>query len=417
MKPGEVMNKYFVDLHVHIGRAGEDMPVKITAARTLTVAGILEECMIRKGINIVGIVDASSPQVQTDLQKLLECGDLLEMPGGGLRYKEKVTLIAGGELETTDRVIDFKGDQRDKNAHCLCYFPQLSQIREFTREMSKPGRVKNIGLSSQKCNLTMQGLWEIVNFLGGIMIPAHAFTPHKGVYGNCVRRIRELLIEEAWAAVPAVELGLSSDSNYADMISELGDKTFVSNSDAHSLPKIGREYNIMYMEQPDFEELVKALRRQEGRGVIGNFGFDPKLGKYHRTYCEECNFVADAPPPVAACTKCGCKVDGRMVVMGVIDRIYQIRDAEIPRPPDHRPYYQHQIPLANLPGIGKKTLDKLLREFTEMEVLHKISRPELTGLVGEKTAELIVLARQGRLEVSAGGGGHYGRVTGRKGED
>ena len=408
------MEKYFVDLHVHIGRAGQGQPVKITAARSLTVPGILEECMVRKGINIVGIVDASSPHVQIDLQKLVESGDLREMPGGGLRYKEQVTLILGGEVETTDRVTDFEGKQRDRSAHCLCYFPRLAQIHEFTGELSKPGRVKNTGLSSQKCNLTMQELWEIVSFLGGIMIPAHAFTPHKGLYGSCVRSIRELLSEEAWAAVPAIELGLSSDSNYADMISELSGKTFVSNSDAHSLPKIGREYNIMCMEQPTFEELVKALRREEGRGGIGNYGFDPKLGKYHRTYCEECNFVADTPPPAVACTKCGCKVDGRRVVMGVIDRIYQIKDNEIPRPPDHRPHYQHQIPLANLPGIGQKTLDRLLGSFNEMEVLHKISKSELTELVGEKTAELIVLAREGGLEVSAGGGGHYGRVKGRK---
>lgn len=411
------MEKFFVDLHVHIGRAGQGQPVKITAARSLTVPGILDECMIHKGINIVGIVDASSPHVQIDLQKLVENGDLREMPGGGLRYKEKVTLILGGEVETTDRVTDFAGQQRDRSAHCLCYFPRLAQIREFTEELSKPGRVKNTGLSSQKSYLTMQSLWEIVDFLGGIMIPAHAFTPHKGVYGSCVRSIRELLSEEAWAAVPAIELGLSSDSNYADMISELSDKTFVSNSDAHSLPKIGREYNIMDMEQPTFEELVKALRRLEGRGVIGNFGFDPKLGKYHRTFCEECNFVADTPPPAAACTKCGCIVDGRRVVMGVIDRIYQIRDAENPKPPHHRPNYQHQIPLANLPGIGQKTLNKILGVFTEMEVLHKISKPELIQLVGEKPAELIVLAREGGLEVSAGGGGHYGRVKGRKGDD
>ena len=411
------MEKYFVDLHVHIGRAGLGQPVKITAARSLTVPGILDECMVRKGINIVGIVDGSSPHVQIDLQKLVDSGDLREMPEGGLRYKEKVTLILGGEVETTDWVTDFEGKQRYRSAHCLCYFPSLAQILEFTGELSKPGRVKNTGLSSQKCNLTMQELWETVNSLGGIMIPAHAFTPHKGVYGSCVGSIRELLSEQAWAAVPAIELGLSSDSNYADMIFELGAKTFVSNSDAHSLPKIGREYNIMYMKQPTFEELVKALRREEGRGVIGNFGFDPKLGKYHRTYCEECDFVADTPPPVVACTKCGCKVDGRRVVMGVIDRIYQIRDNDIPRSPDHRPHYQHQIPLANLPGIGQKTLDKILGSFTEMEVLHKISKSELTELVGEKIAELIVLAREGGLEVSAGGGGHYGRVKGRKGDN
>ncbi len=408
------MNKYFVDLHVHIGRAGDGSPVKITAARSLTVAGILEECMVRKGIDIVGIVDASSPKVQIDLARLMEAGFLRAMEGGGLRYKESVTLILGGEVETTDRVAGGAGVERERSAHCLCYFPHLPQMKEFTGEMSKPGRMKNPTLSSQKCRMTIQGLWELVHGIGGIVIPAHVFTPHKGVYGSCVSSLREILTPEAWASIPAVELGLSSDSNYADMISELAGKSFISDSDAHSLPKIGREYNIMCMQEPNFDELVLALRREGGRSVTGNYGFDPKLGKYHRTYCEDCSFTVRESPPVTACTQCGTKADGRNVVMGVIDRIYLIRDHDRPVPPDHRPHYQHQIPLQNLPGIGPRTLEKLLGFNTEMEVLHKLSEQEICKLVGSQTAELIILAREGKLTVSAGGGGHYGRVTGRK---
>lgn len=409
------MNKYFVDLHVHIGRAGKSTPVKITAARSLTVAGILDECMSKKGIDIVGIVDASSPVVQQDLMQLVDYGVLREMNGGGLRYKDRVTLIPGAEVETTEWVTDETGVSRGRSAHCLCYFPSLAHIRAFTGEISRPGRVKNPVLSSQKCNMSLQQVWEVVDSIGGIVIPAHAFTPHKGIYGSCVSSLRGILSPAAWESIPAVELGLSSDSNYADMISELAGKSFVSNSDAHSLPKIGREYNIVTMTEPTFDELVMALRRKDDRAVIGNYGFDPKLGKYHRTYCEECGFTAGATPPVTVCTRCGAKVDGRNVVMGVIDRIYQIRDNEQPVPPPHRPGYRHQIPLQNLPGIGQKTLDKLLCSYTEMEVLHMLDKSDLDRLVGPKLADLIIAAREGRLEVTAGGGGHYGRVAGRKG--
>lgn len=410
------MDRYFVDLHVHIGRAGYGLPVKITAARSLTVFNILEECMIRKGIDMVGIVDASAPIVQEDLKELVEEGLLREMDGGGLRFKESVTLILGGEVETTDRVTDDEGVSRDRNAHCLCYFPGLAQMGEFTGEISRPGRIKNPNLSSQKCHMTMQELWELVHCLGGIVIPAHAFTPHKGVYGSCVRRIREILSPEAWAAIPAVELGLSADSDYADMISELSDKSFLSNSDAHSLPKIGREYNVMAMWEPTYKELVMALRRQGGRAVLGNYGYDPRLGKYHRTYCEECRSTVQAEPPVTACPHCGTKADGRRVVMGVLDRIYRIRDHAGSSSPGHRPPYVHQIPLENLPGVGRSALKKLLASHTEMEVLHFLGPDELESIVGGRTAELIVLAREGKLAISAGGGGHYGRVTGKKGE-
>lgn len=410
------MNEFFADLHIHIGRAGDGSPVKITAARSLTVANILEECILRKGIDIIGIVDASSPNVQLDLDRLLESGLLTELEDGGLRYKNSVTLILGAEVETTDKVADREGTIKGRSAHCLCYFPFLKDIKIFTKELSRHGRIKNISLSSQKANLRMQELWEIVHSMGGIVIPAHAFTPHKGVYGSCVKSIREILNDQAWDSVPAVELGLSSDSNYADMISELSGKSFLSNSDAHSLPKIGREYNIIKMEKPSFKEVVLALKREKGRSVTGNYGFDPKLGKYHRTYCEECQYTVLEEPPVTACTACGVKADGRKVVMGVLDRIYQIRDNNSPRPPLHRPVYRHQIPLQNLPGIGKMTLDRLLQNHTEMEILHKLTRDELVGIVGEKVAEIIILAREGQLEVIAGGGGHYGRVKGKKGD-
>ncbi len=408
------MNNYFVDLHVHIGRAGDGSPVKITAARSLTVANIMEECLVRKGIELVGIVDASSPKVQKDLAGLVETGFLREMNGGGLRYKESVTLILGGEVETTDRVPGKDGRERGGSAHCLCYFPLLAGLRAFSGELAKPGRTKNPNLSSQKCNMTMQELWELVNSIGGILIPAHAFTPHKGVYGS-VSSFREILTPAAWDAVPAVELGLSADSNYADMIAELSGKSFLSNSDAHSLSKIGREYNIVRMAEPTYNELVMALRREGGRAVTGNYGFDPKLGKYHRTYCEGCRLTAGGSPPVEACPKCGIKADGRRVVMGVLDRIYQIRESIRPEPPEHRPPYRHQIPLENLPGLGQKSLAKLLAAYTEMDVLHEISAAELERTAGSQIAEIIILARESRLEVSPGGGGHYGRVTGRKG--
>ncbi len=403
------MENYFADLHVHIGRAGSGAPVKITASMNLTVANILDECMTRKGIDIVGIVDTSSPDVREDLMTLLDSGDLVEMRNGGLRYRDRVTLIPGSEVETTECIRD-RDTVKYRSAHCLCYFPSLDAVQRFTGELAKPGRTRNIGLSSQKCHMSIQEVVDTVDEIGGIAVPAHAFTPHKGMYGSCVKSALEIMAPETWAKIPAVELGLSSDSNYADMISELAGKSFVSNSDAHSLPKIGREYNIIRMQQPDFCELGMALRRESGRFVTANYGFDPKLGKYHRTYCEDCGLTAADEPPVMYCTVCGAAVDGRRVVKGVLDRIYEIRDNTVPEPPEHRPPYYHQIPLENLPGIGKKTLNKLLQAGTEMDILHRSTEADLMKIAGPKTAEIIILARQGKLTVSAGGGGHYGRV-------
>lgn len=399
------MKDYYADLHVHIGRAGDGAPVKITAARDMTLANIMYECMHRKGIQVVGVIDTLSPRVQEDMRQLLAAGELKELPGGGLLYREKVTLIPGGEVETTE-----KGRG---GAHCLCYFPTLAVLQEFTRRLAR--YITNITLSSQKSRLTMQEVAELTAEHEGMVVPAHVFTPHKGVYGCCVKSLLEILTPDTFREIPAVELGLSADTDFADTLEELTDKSFLTNSDAHSLPKIGREFNLIRMAEPCFDELKMALERKNGRRVTGNFGYHPRLGKYHRTHCEDCNRVVEADPPVTACPECGRPVDNRRVTMGVFDRICLIRDRETPKHPQHRPPYRYQVPLQDLPGIGGKTMDKLLAGFgTEMAVLHEASEEDLRRAAGADLARLIITARSGKLTISAGGGGRYGKVIDRR---
>lgn len=90
---------FFADLHVHIGRASQGEPVKITASPKLTLQGILAECLKRKGIQIAGIVDAASPPVIRDIQELMAQDKLVNLPGGGLSYLGQVTLFLGAEVE------------------------------------------------------------------------------------------------------------------------------------------------------------------------------------------------------------------------------------------------------------------------------------------------------------------------------
>jgi uncharacterized protein (TIGR00375 family) len=241
---------------------------------------------------------------------------------------------------------------------------------------------------------------------GGIFVPAHAFTPHKSLYGACAERAAPLF-GEAWERIPAVELGLSADSDLADRIGELAAKTFLTNSDAHSLPKIAREYNLLELAAPTWEELRLALERREGRRVAANFGLDPRLGKYHRTCCEECGHIAQGTPPQLTCEACGSE----KVTRGVLDRILAIADYSEPRHPAHRPPYQYQVPLQFVPGVGPVALRKLINRFgSEMAVLHQATEEELTLAVGAKIARLIALAREGRMVLASGGGGTYGKA-------
>ncbi len=391
------MKKYFMDLHVHIGRSNNGAPVKITASRELTFANIARECKYRKGIDIVGIVDCASPEVIDDISQLINNGEMKPLKEGGLIYQDKVTIILGSEIETKEK--------DGGSSHQIAYFPYFEDIKEFSKALSL--LVTNVSLSSQNCKISAQEAFQIINQLGGILIPAHAFTPHKSVYGNCVKRLGEMFSRSTLKKIPAIELGLSADTEIADRLKELAKFTFLTNSDAHSLPKIGREYNIIELEKANFKEMLLALQRKEGRKITDNYGLDPKLGRYHRTFCEICNYTSDSNPPVYKCEKCGSD----KIVKGVFDRIVEIGDYQQSFSPPHRPPYYHQIPLEFVPGIGKKTLNKLFNYFgTEMNILHKASYQEISQVVGFKIAQNIILARKGLLKLSPGGGGRYGKV-------
>ena len=394
------MNEIFVDLHVHIGRSEKGKPIKITAARSLNFANIAKECSDRKGIQVVGIIDCASPYVIEDIEEFLKTGDAYEIKDGGIIYKDKVCILLGSEVETSE-----VGRNGHKGmAHNICFFPHLKDIKAFSNEMSR--HIKNITLSTQRSDLSGYELIDIVEKYNGIVIPAHIFTPYKSYYGNCVDRLQDIF-KEKYNKIFAVELGLSSDTFLADTISELENKTFLTNSDAHSLPKIAREYNKMQVEDISFKEIVMALKNENGRKVIANYGLDPKLGKYHRTYCDNCESAIDTKEPVTVCSNCGSE----KVTFGVFDRIELIKDKKETKSPENRPPYIYQVPLQFIPGVGGKSITKLLDTFgTEMTILHKLTQDDLEAVVGEKVASTIIRARDGKMTIQSGGGGVYGKV-------
>ncbi|MGG3470862.1 endonuclease Q family protein [Neobacillus pocheonensis] len=386
------MNRYYVDLHIHIGRTWTGKPVKITGAKSLTFTNIIEHARHEKGLNMVGIIDSHSPEVILEMESLIESGEIVEHPDGGLIFGD-LTVIPGSELEIYD-------EQSGGPIHLLCYFPSLSIMKEFSFWLS--GHLKNIQLSSQRIYVTGLVLQRKVKELGGIFIPAHVFTPFKSLYGKGVKQsLVEVLDPDL---IDGIELGLSSDTGMADQLGELHNYTFVTNSDAHSLAKIAREYQVIAMKEPTFLELYKALKGEAGRKIIANYGLDPLLGKYHKTVCAEClNPAADDDQ---LCTLCGNK----KIIKGVADRILELKTAD--HSPAGRPPYVHQVPLEFIPGLGPKLLEKLVNHFgSEMAILHEVPYEALKEVVPDKIADLIMKAREGKVNLAAGGGGKYGKIA------
>jgi uncharacterized protein (TIGR00375 family) len=396
------MKKVYADFHIHIGRNSRGKIVKMTGARNLTLENIALAAKEEKGIQLLGVVDFLSPHVIEDMEKMLEVGSFKVMKGGGLVYGDMVTILPGAEIE-------IRGES-GKSAHCLAFFPYPEDIISFSKEMRK--YIKNIYLSTQPCTLQAAELSKAVKSHHGLFIPAHLFTPFKSLYGNYIDRISSLFPGSLVDYVDGVELGLSADTELADRIRELRLLPFLSNSDAHSLGKIGREYNELWIKEPSFEEFVKALRGLDGRKILANYGLEPRLGKYYRTYCLVCEQAFKISPPVRVCPNC----NNHEIIFGVLDRITEIQDDPFPVHPAWRPPYHYQIPLEFIPEVGEKTLKRLIQHFgNEMNILHRVGMEELSDVVGEKIAKNIIAGREGNLNIKPGGGGHYGRVVNDRG--
>ncbi|RAP30612.1 hypothetical protein C2W64_01808 [Brevibacillus laterosporus] len=393
-----MLTSIFADLHIHIGGTMSGKAVKITASRKMTLQSILEEASERKGMEIIGVIDAHAPEVQAELQELIDRKIAIAHPDGGIHYK-RTMLLLGCELE-------IKEPDRGE-AHFLCYMPDLRRMRLFTEWLAV--RCKNVHLSSQRVYTRLRELQNFVYQHDGLMIPAHIFTPHKGLYGSCTDHLSEVADP---TFIYAVELGLSANTDMADRLQELHGKTFVTNSDAHSLVKIGREYQVILQKEPSYQEWVMAMRREKQRRVECNYGLSPQLGKYHQTACQGCDSM-ERENDVGRCPACGYK----RMVRGVSQRIEQLADIPVGVHPPHRPPYVEQIPLEFLPGVGPKLRQKMYEQIgTEMDVLHRADEETLRRVLGEKVTSLILKARRGELLIQAGRAGIYGKVIGEIGE-
>jgi uncharacterized protein (TIGR00375 family) len=391
------LQTYFADLHVHIGRSDGGQPVKISASRDLTFRSIAKEASERKGVRMIGVIDCHSPAVQVDIERCLDSGEMEEAEGGGIRYRDTVILL-GAEMEIRE--------PDGGPFHLLVYLPNLNQMKLWTDWM-KP-RMKNVMLSSQRIRSTARELQSELHARGGVLVPAHVFTPHRGLLGCSADRLADRLDPEG---IDAVELGLSADTNMADRISELTRYPFLTNSDAHSTGMIGRECNELRLAEPSFTEFTRALRGEDGRNIIANYGLHPQLGKYHTTYCSACRKAVTGgteAETAEACPSCG----SRKLIRGVAGRVDQLADRARPQHPAGRPPYRQQVPLSFFPGVGKVLLNKLLAEVgTEMEVLHRSSEESLAGAAGGRIAAAIMAAREGRLAFQSGSGGDYGKLA------
>ncbi|MFO8109260.1 MAG: endonuclease Q family protein [Thermoplasmata archaeon] len=350
----------------------------------------------KKGIGLLGTGDCLHPRWRDEIKGMEKVED-------GVYFKNNTYFVLSGEVETKDRV------------HHLMFCPSIAQAEELYQRLKKFS--KNIDSDGRPhVSLSGEELALMAVESGALLGPAHAFTPYTGLYGkyssmkNCYGAMT--------SKIYFLELGLSAKSSYADGISELDHLTYLSNSDAHSpYPhRLGREFNEIKLDDISFRSLKMLLEGKKGK-ILRNVGLPPEEGKYNESACNRCYTHYSLRESLARGWKCNC---GGSIKKGVKDRVRELCD--VSEKSDGSPPYTTMVPLQEIiaASVGHSSVntkkvreiwqDLVDREGDEITVLLKTPINVIEELSGEKTAEIIHLAREGGLPISPGGGGKYGKL-------
>ena len=295
-----------------------------------------------------------------------------------------------------------------KRVHHLIIFPSIEAANKTRKQMK--GNMDSDG----RPRIRMDGadIMDIAHENGCIVGPSHAFTPWTSIYKEYDS------IQDCYGRMPDfLELGLSADSDMADTIEELQNIPFLTNSDAHSPwpHRLGREFNELEVQKLTYEGVKDAIL---GKKINANYGFDPKLGKYHQTACSKCFTQYAVEDAIKMKMRCPC---GGKIKKGVDYRIYELSKWEEPHHPLHRPVYIHILPLAEIisithgKGVTTVFVQKIWKEMIDKfndEITALIHAPmkEVYG-VDSKVADVIKAFRNNTLQIKPGGGGKYGEIV------
>lgn len=307
-----------------------------------------------------------------------------------------------------------------RKVHNLVYMPDFEAARKFNEKLGAVGNLKSDGRPI--LGLDSHDLLEMVLETDerAFLIPAHIWTPWFSLFGS---KSGFDTVEECFgdlsSEIFAMETGLSSDPEMNWLISALDRYKMVSNSDAHSGEKLGREANI-FQGDMSYEGIFRALRGEGlGHKLIGTIEFFPEEGKYHMDGHRKCKVVLD---PHESRARGGiCPVCGKPLTRGVYSRILELADREEPVQPKGQPGFTSLIPLKELisevVGTGpntKKVLgvySRLVTEFgSEFSVLRDVPLEEIKK-VNSWLADGIGRMREGRVTRNSGFDGQYGVIS------
>ena len=313
----------------------------------------------------------------------------------------------------------YKYDGKVRKVHHVVCAPDFATVDRIQKELGRIGNITSDGRPI--LGLDSRDLLEIVLEASpeAFFIPAHIWTPWFSTLGSKsgFDSIEECFRDLA-PHIHAVETGLSSDPPMNWMCSSLDRFTLVSNSDAHSPQKLGREANRLETER-SYPTIIAALQHGEQAGFRGTIEFFPQEGKYHFDGHRKCGIRWD---PVETIRHNGiCPQCNRPITQGVLSRVAQLADRDRIEARPARSEFASLVPLgellSELLGVGpaskrvKQAYDALIRKGgSELSILSTLDLQRCEQIGGAPFAEAIRRMRARQVVVHEGFDGEYGRV-------
>ncbi len=363
----------------------------------------------RKGITLLGTGDFTHPIWFQELKTKLEPlgNGLLTLKNG----PKDLYFMLTGEVSNV-----FSQGGKVRRIHNLIFAPNFEVVERINSHLRRVGRLTSDGRPT--FGFPSKDLVRLVLDVSAdcLIIPAHAWTPWFSIFGanSGFDSLEECFGEEA-GNIYAIETGLSSDPPMNWRLSALDKITLISNSDAHSPNKVGREANVFDCPL-DYYSICNAIK--ERKGLLFTVEFFPEEGKYHYDGHRNCNLLFSPSETRKANFICPrCK---KRLTIGVMHRVESLADRPegfvLPGAIPYRPL----VPLEEIiqEALGQRGRTRVEKEYqnliqrgiSEFNILLDLSKEELAIFTSPRALEGIMRVREGKLTISPGYDGVYGKV-------
>lgn len=371
-----------------------------------------------KGINLLGTGDFTHPLYNASLKAHLEPTGtgLLRLKKGSPPGADDLHFLLTSEVSNV-----FREGGRLRKIHTLIFAPTFEVVDRINATLARFGNLSSDGRptfgfpASDLVKIALDASPDC------LLVPAHAWTPWFSVFGSHsgFDSIGDCYGTEA-RHIHAIETGLSSNPAMNWRLSALDRVVLLSNSDAHSPAKLGREANVFDLAALDYQEIRTVITEKDTERFLFTIEFYPEEGKYHYDGHRNCKVLL--PPRETRAGGGRCPVCGKGLTVGVMHRVEDLADREEGFVPHRAIPGRHLVPLeeiiAEAYGVGTGTA-AVTKEYerliaaggNEFRILLDMTPEELSSIMSPRLVEGVLRVREGRLTIVPGYDGVYGKVT------